>query len=51
MLPLAGIPIDHVAVNGRFVILSHRRLANFEGDHYPVLAEVALRDATGSERP
>jgi endonuclease/exonuclease/phosphatase (EEP) superfamily protein YafD len=50
MLPVAGIPIDHVAVNGHFVILSHRRLPNFEGDHYPVLVEVALRGA-GTEQP
>jgi endonuclease/exonuclease/phosphatase (EEP) superfamily protein YafD len=51
MLPAAGIPIDHVAVNGHFVILSHRRLPNFEGDHYPVLVEVALRGAVATEPP
>jgi len=42
--PLAGIPIDHVAVNDHFTPLSHRRLPNFESDHYGVLVEVALRD-------
>lgn len=44
MFPLAGIPIDHVAVNDHFTPLSHRRLPNFESDHYGVLVEVALRD-------
>jgi endonuclease/exonuclease/phosphatase (EEP) superfamily protein YafD len=47
MLPLVGIPIDHVAVNDGFTILSHRRLPNFESDHYGALVEVALRP----ERP
>jgi endonuclease/exonuclease/phosphatase (EEP) superfamily protein YafD len=42
-LPWAGIPIDHVAVNKGFTILSHRRLPNFESDHYAVLVELALR--------
>jgi endonuclease/exonuclease/phosphatase (EEP) superfamily protein YafD len=42
-LPWAGIPIDHVAVNGDFTILSHRRLPNFESDHYGVLVALALR--------
>jgi len=44
MLPWAGIPIDHVAVNDGFSILSHRRLPNFESDHFGALVEVALRD-------
>jgi endonuclease/exonuclease/phosphatase (EEP) superfamily protein YafD len=44
MLRLAGIPIDHVAVNAGFSILSHRRLPDFESDHFGALVEVALRD-------
>lgn len=48
MLPLAGIPIDHVTVNDAFTILSHRRLPNFESDHYGVLVELALH---GAEQP
>jgi endonuclease/exonuclease/phosphatase (EEP) superfamily protein YafD len=42
MLPFAAIPIDHVAVNGDFDILRHRRLPNFDSDHYGVLADLAL---------
>ena len=45
MLQLAAIPIDHVAVNDGFTILSHRRLPNFESDHFGALVEVALRRA------
>ncbi len=44
MLPFFGIPIDHVAVNSSFAIVSHRRLPNFESDHYGVLVELALRE-------
>ena len=44
MLRWAGIPIDHVAVNDGFTILSHHRLPNFESDHFGALVEVALRD-------
>jgi len=44
MLPWFAIPIDHVAVNSGFAILSHRRLANFESDHYGVLVELARRE-------
>lgn len=44
-LPWFGIPIDHVAVNDGFTILSHRRLPNFESDHYGVLVELGLRTA------
>jgi endonuclease/exonuclease/phosphatase (EEP) superfamily protein YafD len=51
MLPVAGIPIDHVAVNGHFEILSHRRLPNFDGDHYGVVVELALRHAPSTEPP
>ena len=47
MLRWIGIPIDHVAVNDDFTIVSHRRLPNFESDHYGALVEVALRP----ERP
>ena len=47
-LPIAAIPIDHVIVNDAFTILSHRRLPNFESDHYGVLVELALR---GTEQP
>jgi endonuclease/exonuclease/phosphatase (EEP) superfamily protein YafD len=39
--PWIGIPIDHVAVNDGFTILSHRRLPNFESDHYGLLVELA----------
>jgi len=44
MLPWFGIPIDHVAVNTGFTIVSHQRLANFESDHYGVLVELARRE-------
>jgi endonuclease/exonuclease/phosphatase (EEP) superfamily protein YafD len=44
MLRWVGIPIDHVAVNGGFTILSHRRLPNFESDHFGALVQVALRN-------
>jgi endonuclease/exonuclease/phosphatase (EEP) superfamily protein YafD len=43
LLPLVGIPIDHVAVSSEFEILSHRRLPDFGSDHYGVLVELALR--------
>jgi endonuclease/exonuclease/phosphatase (EEP) superfamily protein YafD len=49
VLPIAGIPIDHVAVSDEFDILAHRRLPNFDSDHYGIVAELALRD--GSESP
>lgn len=48
--PWAGIPIDHVAVNSGFTILSHRRLPNFESDHYGVLVELALQSAHKEQR-
>jgi endonuclease/exonuclease/phosphatase (EEP) superfamily protein YafD len=50
-LPWFGIPIDHVAVNSHFTILSHRTLPNFESDHYGVLVELALRSAPSTEPP
>jgi endonuclease/exonuclease/phosphatase (EEP) superfamily protein YafD len=43
LLPIVGIPIDHVAVSSEFQILSHRRLPDFGSDHYGVLVELALR--------
>jgi len=43
LLPIIGIPIDHVAVSSEFTILSHQRLPNFGSDHYGVLVELALR--------
>jgi endonuclease/exonuclease/phosphatase (EEP) superfamily protein YafD len=46
-LRLLGIPIDHVAVNDGFTLLSHRRLPDFQSDHYGVLVEAVLRP----ERP
>lgn len=46
MLPLLGIPIDHVAVSSDFAILRHRRLPNFGSDHYGVLTDLALHAAT-----
>jgi len=48
LLPVAGIPIDHVTVNDDFEILSHRQLPNFESDHYGVLVEAVFH---GAERP
>jgi len=48
MLRWVGIPIDHVAVNDGMTILSHRRLPNFESDHFGALVQVALR---GAEQP
>jgi endonuclease/exonuclease/phosphatase (EEP) superfamily protein YafD len=51
MSPWLGIPIDHVAVNAGFDILSHRRLPNFESDHYGVVVELALRAQRGTEQP
>jgi endonuclease/exonuclease/phosphatase (EEP) superfamily protein YafD len=50
-LPLAGIPIDHVAVNSGFSILSHRPLENFASDHYGVLVELAPSSAPRTVQP
>jgi endonuclease/exonuclease/phosphatase (EEP) superfamily protein YafD len=50
-LPLMGIPIDHVAVNDGFAVLSHRRLPNFESDHFGVLVELAQRAPRLGEAP
>jgi endonuclease/exonuclease/phosphatase family metal-dependent hydrolase len=51
LMPWFGIPIDHVAVNAGFDILSHRRLSNFESDHYGVLVELELRAQRNAEQP
>jgi endonuclease/exonuclease/phosphatase (EEP) superfamily protein YafD len=48
VLPILGIPIDHVAVSPEFAIVAHRRLPDFGSDHYGVLAELAL---AGGETP
>ena len=48
LLPIVGIPIDHVAVSSEFEILSHRRLPDFGSDHYGVLVDLALRNAADS---
>lgn len=48
MLPIFGIPIDHVAVSDEFAILGHRRLENFDSDHYGIVAELAQRTRTES---
>lgn len=50
-LPLIGIPIDHVAVNSGFSIVSHRQLANFDSDHYGVLVELAQSSAPRTVQP
>jgi endonuclease/exonuclease/phosphatase (EEP) superfamily protein YafD len=46
LLPIAGIPIDHIAVNDDFQILSHRRMPDFESDHYGVLVELASHNSS-----
>jgi endonuclease/exonuclease/phosphatase (EEP) superfamily protein YafD len=43
ILPILGIPIDHVAVSNEFVILEHDRLPAFGSDHWGIMAELALR--------
>jgi endonuclease/exonuclease/phosphatase (EEP) superfamily protein YafD len=48
ILPILGIPIDHVAVSPNFDILAHHRLPSFDSDHYGLLAELALRPAAES---
>jgi endonuclease/exonuclease/phosphatase (EEP) superfamily protein YafD len=42
-LPIVGIPIDHCIVSDEFRVIAHRRLPAFGSDHYPVVAELALR--------
>ena len=48
VLPILGIPIDHVAVSSEFEIRAHHRFPDFGSDHYGLLVELALRDATES---
>jgi endonuclease/exonuclease/phosphatase (EEP) superfamily protein YafD len=48
VLPILGIPIDHVAVSDDFVILEHRRLPAFGSDHWGIMAELALKPAKSS---
>jgi len=43
VLPILGIPIDHVAVSNEFAIVSHRRLPAFGSDHWGIMAELALQ--------
>jgi endonuclease/exonuclease/phosphatase family metal-dependent hydrolase len=50
-LPWAGIPIDHVAVNSGFSIVSHRQLANFDSDHWGVLVELAQNPSPRAVQP
>jgi endonuclease/exonuclease/phosphatase (EEP) superfamily protein YafD len=49
--PWVGIPIDHVAVNSGFTVLSHRRLPNFESDHYGLLVELELEGSASTGQP
>jgi endonuclease/exonuclease/phosphatase (EEP) superfamily protein YafD len=51
MLPWVGIPIDHVAVNAGFSIVSHQQLGNFESDHYGVLVELAQHSTPHTAQP
>lgn len=48
VLPILGIPIDHVAVSNEFTILSHHRLPAFGSDHWGIMAELALHPANAS---
>jgi endonuclease/exonuclease/phosphatase (EEP) superfamily protein YafD len=48
VLPILGIPIDHVAVSKEFAILSHHRLPAFGSDHWGIMAELALKPANAS---
>ncbi len=50
-LPWVGIPIDHVAVNSHFSIVSHRPLANFDSDHWGVLVELAQNRSPHAVQP
>lgn len=45
VLPILGIPIDHVAVSKEFTVLSHQRLPAFGSDHWGIMAELALPSA------
>ncbi len=48
ILPILGIPIDHVAVSNEFLILAHHRLPAFGSDHWGIMAELALQPANPS---
>jgi endonuclease/exonuclease/phosphatase (EEP) superfamily protein YafD len=48
VLPILGIPIDHVAVSNEFVILAHHRLPAFGSDHWGIMAELALQPPNAS---
>ncbi len=48
VLPILGIPIDHVAVSNEFVILAHHRLPAFGSDHWGIMAELALQPVSPS---
>lgn len=50
-LPLIGIPIDHVAVNAGFSIVSHEPLENFDSDHWGVLVELAQNPSPHAVQP
>jgi endonuclease/exonuclease/phosphatase (EEP) superfamily protein YafD len=50
-LPWAGIPIDHVAANSGFSIVSHRPLPNFDSDHWGVLVELAQQPSPHRVQP
>jgi endonuclease/exonuclease/phosphatase (EEP) superfamily protein YafD len=45
VLPILGIPIDHVAVSKDVIVLAHRRLPAFGSDHWGIMAELALKQA------
>ena len=49
MLPIVAVPIDHCAVSRDIVIVAHRGLPAFGSDHYPILAELALRPPSSSQ--
>jgi endonuclease/exonuclease/phosphatase (EEP) superfamily protein YafD len=43
-LSFLGIPIDHFVVSDDIEVVSQRRLPAFGSDHYPILAELAVRE-------
>ena len=49
LLPIVAIPIDHCAVSKDVTIVAHRSLPAFGSDHYPILAELALRPPASSQ--
>lgn len=42
-LSFLGIPIDHFVVSNDIEVVAQRRLPAFGSDHYPILAELAVR--------